>query len=375
MKKYLSLISLASLIFLSPILSAQVQSESIRIDEDGSLSLTVKGASHFAQLALKCIDKQYPNKTGQVIVGPEDVKPPAELHPAFFGCFDWHSSVHGHWMLVKLLKWFPDIPEATRIRQALMLDLSKEKLLSEAGYFLRPGAKTFERTYGWAWLLKLAEELHDWDDPDGMIWKENVKPLENVIVNRFFDFLPRQTYPNRTGEHPNTAFGMIFAWDYARTIHNDSLLNLLKTRALNYYYNDRSCPASWEPGSSDFLSPCLEEADLMRRILPLKTYRKWLKKFLPGLWHQRPVQLFTPADVSDRSDPKIVHLDGLNLSRAWCFYGIAKTINTGKTNPDDPLTQAANAHILTTLPYIASGEYGGEHWLASFAVYALSMEQ
>ncbi len=338
-----------------------------------SLELNKNMAVHFASLALKCVNKQFPNKPGHVIQGVDDLQLPAQMHPAFYGCFDWHSSVHGHWMLVRLLKLFPEMELATEIRQALNNNLTKENLHEEAAYFGRKGTRTFERTYGWAWLLKLAEELHEWDDPDGVVWRQNLAPLEQAIVARYFDFLPNLDYPNRTGEHPNTAFGIAFAWDYAVMTGNDSLRSLIEVRARDYYLQDQFCPASWEPGGTDFLSPCLEEADLMRRVLPVDEFRQWLRYFLPGLEEGKPRSLCKPVKVSDRSDPKIVHLDGLNLSRAWCFFGIRNTLYA----PDDNGTiieQAAIAHLKAALPYISSGEYGGEHWLGSFAVYALSIK-
>ncbi len=343
-------------------------------EEKIPLQLNEEMASHFASLALKCVHKQFPNKPGHVIQNENDLQLPADMHPAFYGCFDWHSSVHGHWMLVRLLKLFPNMEQAPEIRAALNDNLTKKNLNEEAAYFGRQGTRTFERTYGWAWLLKLAEELHGWDDPDGKVWRENLRALERVIVRRYFSFLPDLDYPNRTGEHPNTAFGMAFAWDYAVTTGNDSLRSLIEVRARDYYLQDQFCPASWEPGGTDFLSPCLEEADLMRRVLPEDEFRQWLRYFLPGLEEGKPGNLCKPVKVSDRSDPKIVHLDGLNLSRAWCLYGIRNTMYA----PDDDRTiieQAANAHLMAALPYISSGEYGGEHWLGSFAVYALSVKE
>jgi hypothetical protein len=336
----------------------------------GRLRLTTAGAEHFAHLALQCITKEYPNKPGHVMMDSLGVQAPSALHNAFYGCFDWHSAVHGHWMLVRLLKTYPDMAIADEIRSALDHNLSEEKLLQEAAYFRQPGTKTFERTYGWAWLLKLAEELHTWIDTDGSRWRKSLMPLEREIVKRFMTFLPIQTYPIRTGEHPNTAFGLSFAWDYANTTGNILLKDLIELRSRDYFLSDVHCPAGWEPGGSDFLSPCLEEVDLMRRVLPLKDFKEWLSGFLPGIHSDNSHNLFEPAEVSDRSDPKIVHLDGLNLSRAWCFYGISKTISDN-TNTARRIEQAARDHLEATLPYIASGDYAGEHWLASFGVYAI----
>ena len=341
---------------------------------DDLLELNETSAAHFASLAMNCIHKPFPYKPGHVIQDSSDISLPFEMHPAFYGCFDWHSSVHGHWMLIRLLKLFPEMEGVNEIRAALNTNLSKEHLDKEAIYFERSGTKSFERTYGWAWLLKLVEELHNWDDSDGRLWRANITSLEKTIVERYMDFLPRQDYPIRTGEHPNTAFGLAFAWDYATKVGDKNLANLINKRARDYYFDDKNCPASWEPGGSDFLSPCLEEADLMRRILPIDAYWNWLHHFLPGIEEAKPLSLYKPVNVSDRSDPKIVHLDGLNLSRAWCLYGIRNTIYSKEYNRTI-IEQAANAHLKATLPHLTSGDYAGEHWLGSFAVYALSMKE
>jgi len=341
--------------------------------EKDALQLNTINAVHFADLAMNCIQQPYPYKSGHVIQDTTDNELPVEMHPSFYGCFDWHSSVHGHWMLVRLLKLFPGMDNAQSIRDALHANLTKKNLDLEAAYFRRTGAKSFERTYGWAWLLKLVEELHDWDDPDGVNWRTNINNLEKIIVQKYIDFLPKQDYPIRTGEHPNTAFGLTFAWDYAIKTGNDSLKILIEKRAQDYYLKDQNCPASWEPGGADFLSPCLEEADLMRRILPIKEYWDWLHHFLPGIEEAKPLNLYKPVNVSDRTDPKIVHLDGLNLSRAWCLFGIRNTLYS-KDDKATIIEQAADTHLKATLPYISSGDYVGEHWLGSFAVYALSVK-
>ena len=336
-----------------------------------ALALTAAQASGFARLALKGVQREYPNHPGHVLNDAADVRSPKELHPAFYGCFDWHSSVHGHWMLVRLLRLYPDLPEAKQIRTALAENLTEKNLKIEADYFNQPNRQSFERTYGWAWLLKLAEELAAWDDADGKQWVKNLQPLTDVLVARYLSFLPKQTYPIRTGVHPNTAFGLTFALDYAVAMKNDTLRQLIEDRAKAYFGADRDYPAAWEPGGEDFFSASLLEADLMRRVLPTKEFRKWFTQFLPKLAEGEPKSLLTPAVVSDRSDPKIVHLDGLNLSRAWCMRGLASALP-----PDDPtrkrLTESAQRHAEATLPHVASGDYAGEHWLASFAVYMLS---
>jgi hypothetical protein len=338
----------------------------------GHSSLDEKSASHFARLALKCIKREYPNKPEHVMSDVSEVQSPAALHPAFYGCFDWHSSVHGHWMLVRLLKMFPGLPEEEEIRDSLGKNLSAENIEAEAKYLHQPSQKSFERTYGWAWLLKLGEELHGWEDPDGKKWWEVIQPLADAIVNRYLEFLPKQTYPIRRGVHPNTAFGIAFALDYARTVKQKDLEELLVERCRTYFAADSDCPAAWEPDGDDFFSPCLIEADLMRRVLSPSEFSEWFHRLLPRLGDGEPKSLLEPADVSDRTDPKIVHLDGLNLSRAWCMNGIARSLPE-----DDPyrriLAESAILHSETTLPHIASGNYEGEHWLASFAVYLLSM--
>ena len=244
--------------------------------------LSREQASSFARLALKGTDKEYPNKPEHVMGSPDDVKGPKALHPAFFGCYDWHSSVHGHWMLARLLRLFPDIPEAGSIRSMLKDHLTAEKVRVEADYFARKDSKSFERPYGWAWLLKLAEELHGWDDPDAREWSKNLEPLAGAIVARYLDFFPKQTYPIRTGVHPNTAFGLAFAHDYARAVGDAKLKALVEERARAYFAGDADAPAKWEPSGADFFSPTLMEADLMRRVLPPSEFRDWLVRFLPG---------------------------------------------------------------------------------------------
>jgi hypothetical protein len=336
------------------------------------LRLNRESASHFARLALKCVKKEYPNKPDHQMNDASEVQNPAAFHPAFYGCYDWHSSVHGHWMLVRLLRTFPDLPEAAEIRSALNGNLTAENIAVEVKYLHQPGRKSFERTYGWAWLLKLVEELGGWEDEDGRRWRGNLQPLAEEIVKLYIDFLPKQTYPIRRGVHPNTAFGMAFALDYARQAGKGELEKLLLERSHSYFGGDAGCPAGWEPDGDDFFSPCLMEAELMRRILPPGEFPEWFHRFIPGLAQGEPKSLLEPADVTDRSDPRIVHLDGLNLSRAWCMLGIARALPE-----NDPLQSVLASSAVrcaeATLPHIASGSYEGEHWLASFAVYLLSL--
>lgn len=334
-------------------------------DPKGQLQLTEEGASHFANLALSCIQKEYPNKLGQVLQDENSLQEPRVLHPAFYGCFDWHSSVHGHWMLVRLLKSFPNLAEGPKIRAMLRDNLSAENIEGEVAY-LKTASKSWERMYGWSWLMKLSEELYDWDDPDGRSWKSNLQILTDVMVERYLEFLPKQTYPVRTGVHPNTAFGLSFAMDYAKKSGHLALEKMIASRSRDYFLDDTDCPADWEPSGEDFLSACLEEANLMSRVLSSGEFEPWFKKFLPK---KKMRALLSPAEVSDRSDPKLVHLDGVNLSRAWCIYGLLPYIKKKKTRK--MLLKAAEAHLNATVPYIASEHYEGTHWLASFAVHAL----
>src|SRR5262249_1475246 len=299
---------------------------------------------HFAALALKCVTREFPNKPEHVINNSSEVQSPKALHPAFYGCYDWHSSVHGHWMLVRLLKLFPNLPESAQIRNALNANLTEENIKAEVAYMMQPNRQSFERTYGWAWVLKLAEELQSWSsDPEGRQWSDNLMPLAEVIAASYRNFLPKQTYPIRTGVHPNTAFGLAFALDYAKAIGDTKLAALVEERSRNYFAGDANYPAGWEPGGEDFFSPAMMEADLMRRVLKPAAFARWFHRFLPELGQGRPKVLMVPATVSDRTDPKLVHLDGLNLSRAWCMRGVAAALPA-----NDPvrklLSRAANAH-------------------------------
>jgi hypothetical protein len=333
--------------------------------------LTREQASRFGRLALKGLGKEYPNKPEHVMAGPDDVRGPRALHPAFYGSYDWHSSVHGHWMLARLLRLFPDLPEAQEIRTVLSQHLTAENLKAEADYFARKESRPFERPYGWAWLLKLAEEVRGWDDPDARRWSQAVRPLADVVVARYLEFFPKQTYPIRTGVHLNTAFGLAFAHDYARAVGDERLKALAEERARAYFGDDTDAPAKWEPSGADFFSPSLVEADLMRRVLPRDGFQAWFARFLPGAARGEPGSLFTPATVTDRTDPQLVHLDGLNLSRAWCMRGIA-TVLPADAPARAALADAASRHAASALGHVASGDYAGEHWLASFAVYLLT---
>src|SRR5262244_3634297 len=254
-------------------------------------------ASHFASLAMKCIQKEFPNKLDHVNNDADDVRSPRAMHPAFYGCFDWHSTVHGNWMLVHLLRLFPNMPEAKQIRAALDANLTEKNIAGEVAYLKQANRASFERTYGWAWLLKLAEELHDWNDEDGRRWSRNLQPLADGLVEKYLAFLPKQNYPIRTGVHPNTAFGLAFALDYARSVDDKKLESLLVERSRTYYGKDVNYPGGWEPGGEDFFSPALMEADLMRRVMSRSEFSVWFHRFLPGIGRNQPRQLLQPAVV------------------------------------------------------------------------------
>jgi hypothetical protein len=334
--------------------------------QEADLRLTDASADRFAALALKCARQEYPNKLDHVMNGAGEVKSPKALHPAFYGCFDWHSSVHGHWMLVKLLREHPGMARAAEIRAVLDENLSPERIALEVVYLGEGNRRSFERTYGWAWLLKLAAELRTWDDPSARRWGGALQPLADELAARFMAFLPKQTYPIRTGVHPNTAFSLDLALDYARATGDARFEALIRDRAQDWFGRDRRGPLAWEPGGEDFLSPCLEEAALQSRLLPTPAFRRWVGGFLPGL----PGGL-DPAVVSDRTDPKIVHLDGLNLSRARALRRIAAALGPADARTAG-LRRLADRHARASLPHLASGSYEGEHWLVTFAVRMLA---
>ncbi|PCE64034.1 DUF2891 domain-containing protein [Sediminicola luteus] len=329
--------------------------------------LDLAQAQRLASLPLHCLQEEYPNKLNQVLNDSTHLASPKTLHPSFYGCFDWHSSVHGHWSLVFLLKKFPELENAALIRQKLAENMSAEHINAEVAYFKMKGNASYERTYGWAWVLKLAEELHTWNDPLAKELEANLQPLTDYMVQAYIEFLPRLGYPIRVGEHTNTAFGLSMAVDYAKTVGNEGLLTAIKETVDRFYKNDVACPLGWEPSGFDFLSPCLEEANLVRKVYGQDEFKAWLHKFLPQLT-QADFSL-EPGKVADRTDGKLVHLDGLNFSRAWCLYGISETL------PEmGHLNDLAHEHINYSLPKIVDGNYGGTHWLGTFALYALNAQ-
>ena len=326
-------------------------------------------AVQLSKLPLACINKEFPNKTGHSSETAEDhVLLPSELHPSFYGCFDWHSSVHGHWMLVKLLKTFPNIENREEIIKVLDASFRIEKIRKEAAYFEKYSTtKTFERTYGWAWTLKLDEELLTWDSDLGKRWHKSLQPLTTTIESLWTAYLPKQTYPNRTGVHPNSAFGLGFAMDWAKAADKQDFLTALTSKARDFYFLQIDAPAYLEPDGTDFFSPALETADLMRRILSPEEFGRWFNSYLSERSIENLLQL---PIVSDRNDYQIGHLDGLSLSRAWCLKSIAKNLPTDSPYKNR-FNEQAEIFLNTTLPHVIASSYGGSHWLASFAVYAI----
>ncbi len=325
-------------------------------------------ASRFASLALSHVTREFPNKLDHVLNGPDDARNPRAVHPVFYGSMDWHSNVHGYWLLATLLRVTRDLPEADRIRALFDTQLTAANVAGEVAYLGQPNRGTFERPYGWAWLLMLAAELHRHDTENGRRWAAALAPLTQAFVARFTTFLPKAAYPIRAGTHFNTAFALALASEYAHVAADDALAELVRQKATAWYGEDAGCQA-WEPGGDDFLSPALIEAECMGRVLEHPVWRAWMDRFLPRLVDRQPATLFTPATVSDRSDGKIAHLDGLNLSRAWCWRSIA-----ARWNPDDPrraiALEAAERHLAASLPHVA-GDYAGEHWLATYAMLAM----
>lgn len=334
-------------------------------------ALDAAAAGRFARQALDCVEKEFPNKLDHVMNGPQEITGPKAQHPAFYGCFDWHSSVHGHWLLARVLRLQPGLAEAGRIRAVLGAHLAPGPIAAELAYLDAPNRKAFERTYGWAWLLKLHAELRSWDDPAAKSWEAALRPLAERFSGEFSAFLDRLTYPIRTGVHPNTAYALSLALDYAEAAGDEPLAKKIRARSRDYFAKDEACPLGYEPSGEDFLSACLEEAALMARVLEPKAFRGWLDRFLPGLGSGQQLR---PARVSDRSDPRIVHLDGLNLSRAENLARIAASLD-----PKDPRRAAclrlADAHLDASLPHVVGGSYEGSHWLATYALRALESRQ
>jgi len=331
----------------------------------------LQAAARFARLALDCVHQEYPNKISHVMQGDADVRPPRELTPAFYGCFDWHSSVHGHWLLTRLARVHPQAEFAAPARAALEMSLTPENIAGELGYLRGPGRASFERPYGLAWLLQLCAELRAWDDPQAQRWAAALEPLEQAAAASVASWLPKLHYPIRVGEHSQTAFAFGLMHDWAIESGNEAMRALLDAKAREFYLVDRDCPLAYEPSGEDFLSPCLAEADLMRRVLAPGAFATWLREFMPGLPRDARQAWLAPAIVTDRADPKLAHLDGLNLSRAWMLRGIAAGLP-----PADPrraaLLEASRRHAEAALPAVTGEHYEGGHWLGTFAVYLVT---
>nr|WP_154223912.1 DUF2891 domain-containing protein [Marinicella rhabdoformis] len=340
------------------------------LEEDHFELLDVSVFEQFADLALACLDKEYPNSIKHVLQSDTDAQTPGQMHPAFFGCFDWHSSVHGHWLLVKALKTFPDHPAFQKIKPRLAAHFTQEHMQKELAYFQQEGRKSYERPYGMAWYLQLVAELHQWDDPEVQQWRQNLQPLEQEIKNKLKQWIPKLTHPIRNGTHSQTAFAFGMMLDYAGQVNDLNFHTFLKEHINRFYLNDKKCPIAYEPSGHDFLSACLAEADLMRRVLlEPKTYQKWLKKFLPQIKHGS--DWLAVAVSTDPSDGHLSHMDGLNISRAWMLEGMASKLPL-KDKRRAILLRQANNHRQAGLAAVTGEHYAGGHWLGSFAMYYLT---
>ncbi|NEZ04335.1 DUF2891 domain-containing protein [Wenzhouxiangella sp. XN201] len=328
-------------------------------------SLDAETAGRFAALALACVDQEYPNLIHHVMAGDDEVGPPRELTPAFYGCFDWHSSVHGHWLLVRLARQFPEADFAGSAREKLAANFAEANLLAEAAYMAHPDRDGFERPYGLAWLLQLVAELDQWNDEQANQWREWLRPVEKTAVRRLMDWIPKLHYPIRIGEHDQTAFAFGLALDYARQVEDGALIDVIEDAADRFYAEDRDCPLHYEPSGHDFLSPCLAEADFMRRLMAPAEFADWLDHFLPTIGKDDWLPV---AVVTDRADGKLSHIDGLNLARAWMLEGIAAGLPEDDSRRE-ALLASAREHASAGLEGVSAEHYAGGHWLASFAVY------
>ena len=359
MKNWLYLIGIGAVL-----MCCQSKKETIENTNIQKYELNLASAQKIFELPTHCLTIEYPNKLGQTLASAEDLKTPKQLRPVFYGCFDWHSSVHGYWSIVNLLRQFPELDHSDEIRNLLDQHITPENIAIEMQFFKDENNRNFERTYGWAWLFKLQETLNNWQDDDAQKWAENLQPLTDLLIERYEEYLPKLYYPIRTGTHDNTAFGLSLSLDYARSSGNKSFESLITEHAKRLYDKDENCALYFEPSGHDFLSPCLEEAYLMSKILPDETYQSWLKSFLPEIFSDEFQMI--PAKVSDRTDGHLVHLDGLNFSRAACLFGIAQKI------PElNSLNDLAWEHFHASFDNISDDDYMGSHWLGTFALYAL----
>jgi len=333
--------------------------------------LSEAAVGRFVALALRCVHKEYPNKIAHTLASDVDLLPPRKLTPAFFGCYDWHSAVHGHWLLARAVKMFPQAAFAPPARAALAQSLTVENIAAEVAYLRTEGRASFERPYGLAWLLQLAAELHDWNDPQVRGWAQSLRPLEAESAARIKSWLPKLQYPIRVGEHSQTAFAFGLIWDWATLAGDAEMRSLLESKARMFYLSDRSCPLAYEPSGEDFLSPCLAEADFMRRVLADDEFATWLRAFLPQIPQNGSGAWLAPGIVTDRTDPKLAHIDGLNLSRAWTLEGIASGVPKSDRR-SAALLAAAKLHRSAALPAVTGEHYEGGHWLGTFALYLVS---
>jgi hypothetical protein len=334
-------------------------------------AIDAAAAGRFAQLALECVHREYPNKIAHVLASDADARPPRVLTPAFYGCYDWHSAVHGHWLLARAVRLFPDAPYSAQARTELARSFTSANVTVEVAYLRADGRASFERPYGLAWLLQLAAELRGWNDPQAQAWVSTLAPLETEAAARLKAWLPKLRYPIREGEHDQTAFSFGLVWDWAQVARDAGMQQLLRDKAQQFYMNDRACPLAYEPSGQDFLSPCLAEADFMRRVLDPQGFAKWLTAFLPQIARDGSIAWLPPGEVTDRSDPKLAHLDGLNLSRAWMLEGIARGLPANDKRIR-ALRASAAEHRRVSLGAVTSEHYVGSHWLGTFALYGSS---
>lgn len=332
------------------------------------MQLTLQQVEAFVSLPLRSLRHEYPNHIMHTLNGPEDVQSPRELHPVFYGCYDWHSAVHGYWLLARCSRLYPELSTQDEISELFNQHFTDANMQVETAYFQAPNRSAFERPYGWAWLLALAQELDLWDHPKAKVWLATMQPLVDDIRQRILRYFPLLSYAIRVGTHFNSAFALKLILDFARHHDDSELENSVISSANRYFVADKDYPAHYEPGGDEFISGAMTEALLMASVLSNNEFANWFASYLPELAGIK--RLMEPAEVSDRSDPKIAHLDGLNLSRAWCMKNIALRLrDEGKTA--EILTAAAQRHIEASLPHVASGEYAGDHWLATFAMLAL----
>ncbi|KOY88231.1 hypothetical protein AD998_15095 [bacterium 336/3] len=353
------------LLFFVYLLLWSCQEEKTKLPKQKSIKIDSKQAERLANLPLNCLQREYPNSTNQVLHEASDLGTPKQLHPAFYGCYDWHSSVHGYWTLAVLLRAYPQIAQKKWIVKVFIQNLSAENIKQEIAYLKKSHEYSFERPYGWVWLFQLQQELDTHPEPEINNLAKNLQPLTNLLIGRFFQYLPQLQYPIRVGAHNNTAFGMNLAWDYVVSIQDKSYQQQLKKEAKRLFFNDKNCPFKWETSGTDFLSPCLEEMTLMNKILNKKMFLEWAKQFAPELF-KKDFSWEMAYHVSEQTDTFLVHLDGLNFSRAWNLYDLSSQ-HTELAH----LKPIAEKHLLQSLPYIINNHYEGEHWLATFALKAL----